>query len=582
MQGVRHQGPGWIRSARTHPEPRVSEVASPVVAKGDELRQDLSTRVLLHRRRFLGMLAAGTGALVLGACSTGSDDDAGSGSTTDPSDGTTTSLLEQPTVPEAAGIDTDPFMLGVASGDPLPTSVILWTRLTTDLVDPSGFGGLGETDHAVLWELASDQAFTKVVATGTEPAAAEFGHSVHVDAGDLEPDTWYWYRFRIGDYTSPVGKTRTTPDEDADVDELRFAFASCQLRNAGHWTAYPHLVEDEPDLVFFLGDYIYEYPGGTGETAIPLTAEPADLADYRVLYAAYQRDARIQAAHAIAPWVVTWDDHEVENNYAADIPEKPEDEPGFEVRRAAAYQAFWEAHPVRIDPPAGDGALEIFRSFRYGALAEFFVLDGRQYRTDQVCGDETGTSASECPELTDEDHTMLGTEQEDWLTDGLKEADATWTVLAQQTVMKALVLGDIVLNVDQWDGYPAARTRLLQAIQDAEVENVIVLTGDIHAGGAADIRMPGAGTTGDIVAHELVSPGISSPGLGDLGETFDLSGLGLAYGNFKDNGYVRCTVTPDTWTTEFVVVETITQPESPAKVDATVEIAAGTPGIVRV
>ncbi|MCU1371428.1 MAG: phosphodiesterase/alkaline phosphatase [Ilumatobacteraceae bacterium] len=554
----------------------------------EELRRDLSQRVLLHRRRFLALLAGTGGAVVLGACS--SDDPApkpkpeatttttGAG----PTSTTSTTLADLAEAPSAKGIESDPFLLGVASGDPLPDSVILWTRLTTDLADPTGFGGIGDTDHAVLWEVSTDEDFTDIVKHGTEPAAAEFGHSVHADAHGLEADTWYWYRFRIGDHTSPVGKTRTTPKDDASVDELTFAFASCQLRTAGHWTAYPQVVADEPDLILFLGDYIYEYPGGTGELAIPLKAEPVTVADYRVLYAAYQRDANLQAAHAIAPWVITWDDHEVENNYAAGTAEKAEDQAGFEARRVAAYQAFWESHPIRIDPPAEDGSLEVYRWFRYGTLAEFFVLDGRQYRSDQVCGDQVGTNAKDCPDLANPEHTMLGPEQEQWLAKGLKAADATWTVLAQQTVVKSLVLGDVILNVDQWDGYPAARSRLLDSIYQAGLQNVVVLTGDIHAGGAADLRMPNATTEGEIVAHELVAPGISSPGFGDIAKGLDLAAFGLAYANFEDNGYVRCTVTRDTWTTEFVIVDSIATETSPASVDATVEIKAGTPGITRI
>ncbi|WP_426572521.1 alkaline phosphatase D family protein [Aquihabitans sp. McL0605] len=551
------------------------------MTSGDELRQDLSNRVLLHRRKFLGLMAAGAGAAVLGACSSSGGSE-GAKATTTTGARTTTSLGKPMPPPEAKGIDSDPFLLGVASGDPLATSVILWTRLATDLVDPTGLGGLGDADHAVLWEVAGDKAFTELVASGTEPAGAEFGHSVHVEADGLQPDTWYWYRFRIGTYTSPVGKTRTTPADDAEVDQLRFAFASCQLRTAGHWTSYPHLVADEPDLVFFLGDYIYEYPGGTGDLENPLPAEPQTLADYRVLYAYYQGDQRIQDAHAVAPWVITWDDHEVENNYAAGVPEKAADQPTFPARHKAAYQAFWEAHPMRIDPPAKDGSLLVYRDFQYGKLARFFVLDGRQHRSDQACDDKIGINADDCPELGDADRTMLGTEQEQWLSTGLKHGGATWTVLPQQTVVKALVLGSIVLNVDQWDGYPAARTRLLESIQDAGIENVVVLTGDIHAGGAADLRLPDAGVTGAIVAHEFVGPAISSPGFGAIASGLDLSAFGLAYANFEDHGYVRCTVTPERWTTEFLVVDTIDAPTSAIKVDATVEVLAGTPGMKRI
>jgi alkaline phosphatase D len=547
------------------------------VTPDPDLHRDLLLRVTMHRRRFLGLAVAGAGSLALAACSgdDGSDGASAPSTTGAPGAGSST------TVPDAQGISADPFTLGVASGDPLPDSVILWTRLAPEPLDPAGAGGLGPDDVAVAWEVATDEAFDEVVASGTEVAGAEFGHSVHVDASGLEPDSWYFYRFRLGDFTSPVGRTRTTPADDATVDELRFAFASCQLRTAGHWTSYDHVVADEPDLVVFLGDYIYEYPGGTGPLRVPLEAEPADLADYRVLYAAYKGDAKLQAAHAAAPWVVTWDDHEVENNHAAGVPEDPADAATFDTRRRAAYQAYWEHLPLRLEPPA-DGALELYRAVRWGSLATFFVLDGRQYRSDQVCGDSIPTSASSCPELDDESHTMLGTEQEEWLTGGLAEADTTWKVLAQQTVMKALVLGDLVLNVDQWDGYPAARRRLLQAIADEQVENVVVLTGDIHAGGAADIRLPDATTEGQVVAHELVGTSISSPGLGAaLAGAIDLSTMGLAYANFSDHGYVRCSVTPERWKAEFLVVDTIDRPTSDVSVDATVEVRAGTAGLRR-
>jgi alkaline phosphatase D len=547
------------------------------VTSRDDLQRDLAERHLLHRRRFLGLFAASGGALVIGACSSDggtSDRDRDGGSGGSDGDGGTTTIAS---VPDAAGIATAPFALGVASGDPLPTSVILWTRL---LQDPAEANDVGEEDRAVRWEVATDEAFEQVVASGIEPTSLEFGHSVHVDAEGLEPDTRYWYRFRIGEFTSPVGRTRTAPADDAAVDQLTIAFASCQLRTAGHWTAYPHLVADEPDLVLFLGDYVYEYPGGEGSLAVPLDAEPASLEDFRRLYGAYKRDVGLQAAHAIAPWVVTWDDHEVENNYADDVAEKPADQATFADRRRAAYQAFWEHHPVRIAPP-DDGGLDLYRRVRWGTLADVFVLDGRQYRTDQVCNDQTASNRNDCPEIDDEAGTMLGTEQEAWLVDGLTSAEATWKVLAQQTVMKALVLGDIVLNVDQWDGYPAARRRLLSTIRDEGIDNVVVLTGDIHAGGAADLRFPDATTEGDVVAHELVATSISSPGIGALADALPLGPIGLAYANFSDHGYCRCTITPDTWTTEFVIVDSIESPTAGSSVDATVEIAAGTPGIQR-
>lgn len=536
-----------------------------------ELREDLARRVTMHRRKFLGLMAAGTGAAFLAAC--GSSDSDGAGTTL----AATTSTV--PKVPAAQGLKADPFTLGIASGDPLPGSVILWTRLAPDPLALDGAGGMAGDDVRVLWEVATDEAFTEVVASGIEVASAEFGHSIHAEPTGLTPDSWYWYRFRIGSFTSPIGRTRTTPADDATVEKLVMAFASCQLLLRGKWAAYDHLVADKPDLVLHLGDYIYEYPGGKDGRVIPLESEPANIADYRVLYAAYKSDPKLQAAHAIAPWMVTGDDHEVENNYADETPEDAENTATFPERRKAAYQAMWEHQPVRLTPPGADGSMQIYRRVRYGRLADFFVLDGRQYRTDQPCGDEPGVVADECAGLDDERHTMLGMKQEAWLEKGLKNTKATWPVLAQQTIMKAFVVGDRVLNVDQWDGYPAARRRLLNGIKDEGVENVMVLSGDFHSGFAADLRAPGAGTDGDIVAHEIVGPAISSAGNSKVGEALAGAGLGLLYANGSDNGYVRCTITPATWTSEFVVVDDVENPDSDAHVDATVQVKAGTPGL---
>lgn len=557
---------------------------SAAVAVADETSEPTAS---WDRRRFLGLLAAGAGSVALAGCSSGRDGvgEQGRGSTTSTTGADTSTGADPagPEVPPDQGLTGDPFVLGVASGDPEPTSIVLWTRLVTEIDDRSGTGGVTAESVRLRWQVADDEAFTEGVRGGIVETAAATGHSVHQVVEDLVPNTWYWYRFQVGDWTSPLGRTRTVPRDDQQVDELRLVFASCQMRQTGYWTSYPHLVDDAPDLVFFLGDYVYEYPGGEGPNANPLTAEPASLADYRLLYASYQRDPALQAAQAVAPWVVTWDDHEVENNYAAQSAEKTEDQAGFTARRAAAYQAFWEHHPLRGDPPTADGALRIHREVRYGALATFLVLDGRQYRSDQVCGDKIPTVASECPELEDPTRTMLGSDQERWMAERLGASAATWTVLAQQTVMKALVLGDLVLNVDQWDGYPKARARLFDAITEAGAENVVVLTGDIHAGGAADLRQPDASASGQIVAHELVGPGISSAGLGaGLASALDLEAMGIAYANFADNGYVRCTVTPQRWRAEWVVVETVAEPASDVRVDATVEITAGTPGIRRV
>lgn len=480
------------------------------------------------------------------------------------------------TAPAGLALDTDPFTLGVASGDPTAEAVVLWTRLAPEPTAPDG--GMPRGDVEVTWELATDESLGDVVASGTALATAADGHSVHVDATGLLPGTEYFYRFRAGEHDSAVARTRTLPAPGTPVDRWTIAVASCQLRQSGHWTAHRLIAEDRPDLVLHLGDYVYEYFGGGDDLVVPLDAEPATIEDHRVLYGVYKRDPHLQAAHAVAPWLVTWDDHEVQNNYAADVPRHDEDAEHFAARRAAAYRAYWEHMPIR-STPADDGTLRMHRRVEVGSLATFFVLDGRQHRSDQVCGDRVPTFASACPELGDADATMLGEDQERWLDDGLASVATTWTVLAQQTVVKALTVGDLVPNVDQWDGYPAARRRMLGSVDRHGVENVIILTGDIHAGAAAEIRGRDAGSDGRILAHEMVVPAISSPPLGEAAELIDPADLGLSHLNAHDNGYARATLTPDAWTTEWVTVD-VSEPDGVPHTDAVRRVDVGRPGLV--
>jgi alkaline phosphatase D len=348
------------------------------------------------------------------------------------------------------------------------------------------------------------------------------------------------------------------------------------------------MAADRLDLVFFLGDYIYESAGSpTALRPVP-GAECQTLDDYRLRYATYTSDADLQASRAACPWVVTWDDHEVENNYADDANTGGLDAAAFSARRAAAYQAFYEHTPVRLDPPT-DADYRIYRSVRVGQLAEFFVLDGRQYRTDQACNsaNDAIVPRSSCDGIDDEARTMLGTEQESWLSDGLAGSDATWKVLAQQTVMSSLVLGDIVLNVDQWDGYPAARRRLLEFISDKGISDVVVLTGDIHSAGAGDLGLVAADGTRTPVAVEFVGTSITSGSLvdrvpGGAAIVTPDKFPGIAYLNVRDHGYGRCTITPTEWRTEFVVVESIADAAAPARVDATCVTTQGVPSVTLV
>jgi alkaline phosphatase D len=471
-------------------------------------------------------------------------------------------------------LPSDPFTLGVASGDPLPDRVILWTRLAPD---PLRDGGMPPEAVPVRWEVAADEAFSRIVADGEATAEPTYAHTVHVDAGGLDPGTPYWYRFRAGGFTSPVGATRTAPD--GGTDPLRFAFASCQNYKDGFYTAYPHLVADGVDLVMFLGDYIYESGPSDGRPRNHDGPEVTTLPAYRNRYALYKGDGGLQAAHAAAPWFVTWDDHEVDNNYAGDHGGDGEAADQFLARRAAAYQAWWEHQPVRLDPPTG-ASYTIYRSLEWGDLATVFALDGRQYRSVQACGGELGPV---CPELDDPSRTFLGAEQEAWLLDGLQGATSRWKVLANDVVMADSVvhLGDSSLvNPDQWDGYPLARQRILQAIADGAIADVVAITGDIHASAVADLELEGDGEP-SVVATEFVGTSISSSFPDGLIAGFEaLAALrpNVRWTNARQRGYVVCELEDTTWRTDYRLVDNVATPTASVATGSSWIVDTGLPG----
>ena len=324
----------------------------------------------------------------------------------------------------------DPFQLGVASGDPTSSGAVIWTRLAPRPLEPDG--GM-EARTTVTWEVAEDEGFGRVARSGRVFAAPELAYSVHVDVDGLSPDRWYHHRFTAGDVQSPVGRLRTAP-ASGSVVPLRFAVASCQHYETGYFTAFEHMAREDLDLVTHLGDYIYEY-GGIGERVRRHAGlEIRVLDDYRRRYAQYKMDPALQAAHARCPWIVTWDDHEVDNNYAAGVGENlMESEEQVHARRAAAYQAWWEHMPVRVPHARSWADLTIVRAVDWGALARFSVLDTRQYRSDQECGD--GLRPVPCGNLADPARSMLGDAQERWLAEGLGNSDARWQVLAQQVMV---------------------------------------------------------------------------------------------------------------------------------------------------
>lgn len=467
------------------------------------------------------------------------------------------------------GLDSDPFTLGIASGDPTSDSVVIWTRLS---VDPVDVAATPAADVPVTWEVASDEGFSDIVSSGTATAEAAHGHSVHVDVTGLDPDSWYWYRFAAAGYDSAAGRTRTVPTGTCTEVPCRFAFASCQNWTDGYYPAHTHLAEEQLDLVFWLGDYIYE--GGVGDGVRPHnSAEPQTLDEYRNRYGLYKSDPALQASHAAFPWVVVWDDHEVENDYAGDRDQNGSDPSTFLVRRAAAYKAWWEHQPVRMAPPTGPD-LQIYRSFAWGDLAAFFALDGRQYRSDQACGGSLG----DCPDRTAPGRTMLGSTQESWLTEGLTSSSAVWNVLANQTVMTAMPLGGMY-NLDQWDGYAAARERLLEVLGRPEVGNPLVITGDIHASGIADLT---AGPDARAVGTELVTTSISSgfeDALADLAEMIIGALEWVHFVDSRHRGYVTVELTRERAEATYRFVESALVPSSPVFVGTTYTVEASEAGL---
>jgi alkaline phosphatase D len=475
----------------------------------------------------------------------------------------------------------------VASGDPWPDSVVLWTRLLPDPDDPAD-GGIAARPIGVDWQIASDPAMSRIVRDGTVSAVPEHGHAVHVIAGGLDPAREYWYRFRCGRWLSPIGRTKTAPSPELRSQHLDVAVASCQSWSAGYYTAHRHIAADLPDVVVFLGDYIYEY-GLTGAdlgrvltAPIPahLAGETVSLERYRAQHAWYKRDADLQAAHHAAPWIATWDDHEVEDNYAADVPSSPASRAEFRARRAAAYQAYWEHLPLRVPAPIGS-AMTMHRSFDFGSLATLHVLDTRQYRSDQIAGDAWQRPK---PERASGQRTMLGDRQQRWLGSGLAASAASWNLVAQQVIASRLDVdpGDgLLLNADTWDGYPAAQRQLYAALERAS--NPVVLTGDLHAAYAFDVTAEPGRAEAPTIAVELSTTSISSGGDGNdlsaTGQRFLDANPHLHYASQR-RGYLRCRLTNDAMAVDFRTVPYVTgNGDAPIATDRSFVVESGRAGL---
>ncbi len=466
----------------------------------------------------------------------------------------------------ARRVPLSPFRAGVASGEPDHLGVVLWTRVFPD----SAVAAI-----EVVWELSADPGFTTLRRSGEFTTTADHAHCIHVVA-EPGPGEWY-YRFRALGFTSPVGRTVIAPA--AGATSLRLAAASCQHFESGYYAAHRDIAAQRPDLVLWLGDYIYEDAAARqGAPAVRRHegGEARTLSDYRARYAQYKSDPDLQAAHAACAWLVMWDDHEVEDNYAGLTPTSPAEAATFPARRDAAYQAWWEHTPTRLAPPVAETEYRVYRTAAWSDLASFVLLDGRQYRTDQACGDRALSLDPPCAALHEPGRTMLGSAQEQFLEERLSASTARWRVIGNQTVMADATVNGSVLNFDQWDGYPDERSRIFAILADRHVANVVVLTGDIHLAAVAQLRQGDPGS-GPPIGVEFVSTSISSPGLvpTDLAPILRrfpaMVGAELAH-----RGYVLHTVTPQRWTAAYRIVADVTDQSSAVSTVATYAVEAGT------
>ncbi|MEU4727913.1 alkaline phosphatase D family protein [Streptomyces sp. NPDC023588] len=433
--------------------------------------------------------------------------------------------------PAAHAAGTGPaFLHGVASGDPLPDGVLLWTRLTPapEAVPGSGLGAPVQVD----WEVAADKAFSRTVASGTVTASAATDHTVKVDVRGLQPQTPYWYRFTAGSAVSPVGRTLTTPGHDATTAGVRFGVVSCANWESGYFSAYRHLAaRTDLHAILHLGDYLYEYQSGAYPKAEEVVRpheprhEIVTLADYRTRHGAYKTDADLQALHHAHPVVAIWDDHEFANdawsggaeNHTAGA------EGEWAARAAAAKQAYFEWMPVRASI-----AGTVYRRLRFGTLADLHLLDLRSFRSQQV---EVGSGSVDDPERT-----ITGRAQLDWLKSGLAASNATWKLVGTSVMISPVAFGSlpahllgpltellglpeggIAANVDQWDGYTDDRKELLGHLRDRNIKNTVFLTGDIHMAWANEVPVhkatyPASGTA----ATEFVVTSVTSDNLDDV------------------------------------------------------------------
>ncbi|WP_324197571.1 alkaline phosphatase D family protein [Nocardia abscessus] len=501
-----------------------------------------------------------------------------------------------------AAAATQVFRHGVASGDPLPDGVILWTRVT---VSDDATPGSGSGDPAtVRWEIAADDRFASLAASGTATAAADSDHTVKVDVSGLAPGVEYFYRFSALGETSPVGRTKTAPATTDTPDRLRFGVVSCSNWEAGYFGAYRHLAaRTDLDAIVHLGDYIYEYGrgkyGGRNGTVRP--HEPADeivsLADYRIRHAQYKTDPDLLGLHATLPFICTWDDHEsADNSWSGGANNHdPAAEGDWTDRRAASARAYLEWMPVRASGSGADA--RIYRRLRFGTLAELAMLDLRSYR------DREAKPGANWRETDDPARTLTGKAQMEWLTAGLASAPVRWKLVGNSVMIAPLAFPPLEpattaaitstvgvpqagpsLNGDQWDGYTADRARLFRTILDQQISDVLFLTGDIHSSWAADLPVDAAHYPGGPTAGaEFVVPSVTSTSIGDLlransaplAASLATVNRHLRYVELDSHGYGVLEVTTDQAQMDWYYLLNVADPNSGVRHGASFAVRSG-------
>jgi alkaline phosphatase D len=490
-----------------------------------------------------------------------------------------------------------PFALGVASGEPWPDGVVLWTRLVRDVLAPDG--GMAASPVEVTWEVARDERMSDIVRSGITLAMPDVAHSIHLEVRGLEPARWYWYRFRANGVQSPVGRTRTAPAPDASLASLSFAAACCQHWMYGNWAAYRRMLEENIDFVLHLGDYIYESPSSSPAAVkqkvrdVPFDV-PKTLSDYRRVHGFYKTDPAIQAVHAAFPWIMTWDDHEVENDYTGSSSQGRLERGALLQQRAAAYQAYWEHMPLRIaQRPLGPDAT-MYRRFAFGDLIDLIMLDERQYRSALPCPPPAPrpdrsrrVAIDDCRDASDPARSMLGPDQERWLAKCLSEpARGRWSAIGQQMLFAPHLSktkdGKLAIRTDGWDGYAAPHQRMLDLIAARPNRDSLVLGGDIHAFIATDVPAQ----RNDLGSQPIASHVVIGPISSRLGDHDSLAASRpenphIKFADARRHGYTRCTLTRDRALFEFRAVDDVKDANSGIATMAAFETEWGKAGLLQ-